>query len=151
MRLAKKWSKLGRTAMQDQKDRVILDTNILISLLITRDFLKFDKLITQDKVVFILSQELIEEFVEVAQRPKLKKYFAWTSVEKFILAIKNISELINVETNISVCRDPKDDFLLALAIDGQATHLITGDKDILVLKKIGKATILTMAEYLSDK
>ncbi|HVS92909.1 MAG TPA: putative toxin-antitoxin system toxin component, PIN family [Mucilaginibacter sp.] len=137
--------------MQDQKDRVILDTNILISLLITRDFLKFDKLITQDKVVFILSQELIEEFVEVAQRPKLKKYFAWTSVEKFILAIKNISELINVETNISVCRDPKDDFLLALAIDGQATHLITGDKDILVLKKIGKARILTMAEYLSDK
>jgi predicted nucleic acid-binding protein len=39
--------------------------------------------------------------------------------------------------------------LPALAIDAQATHLITGDKDLLILKKIGVTGILTITEYLS--
>jgi len=56
-----------------------------------------------------------------------------------------------VTSNISVCRDPKDDFLLSLAKDGNATYLITGDKDLLILKEFGKTTILTVTEYLSDK
>ena len=50
---------------------------------------------------------------------------------------------------LEICRDPKDNFLLALAQDGKATHLITGDKDLLIIQKIGITKILTIAEYLS--
>jgi uncharacterized protein len=56
---------------------------------------------------------------------------------------------IEVSSTVDVCRDIKDNFLLALAKDGKASHLLTGDKDLLVLKNFGKTKILTIAEYLN--
>ena len=47
--------------------------------------------------------------------------------------------------------DPKDNFLLAFAKDGNATHLITGDKELLSLKKFGKTRIVTIGNYIVDK
>jgi len=40
---------------------------------------------------------------------------------------------------------------LELANDGKATHLITGDKDLLVLEKLNSTQILTMADYFARK
>lgn len=57
-------------------------------------------------------------------------------------------DFIKVKSKVNICRDSKDDFLLALAIDGKADFLITGDKDLLVLAKIENTRIITMSEYL---
>lgn len=54
-----------------------------------------------------------------------------------------------MKSTVNICRDPKDNFLLALAKDGKASHLITGDSDLLVLKKSGKTEILNISDYLS--
>ncbi len=48
---------------------------------------------------------------------------------------------------VDVCRDTKDNFLLALAKDGNADFLITGDKDLLVLEKYENTQILTYREF----
>jgi uncharacterized protein len=48
-------------------------------------------------------------------------------------------------------RKKKDNFLLSLAIDSNATYLLTGDKDLLVVNKIGKTKIITVSQFLSDK
>lgn len=56
-------------------------------------------------------------------------------------------EIINVKSQIQVCRDPNDDFLLALAKDGTADYLITGDKDLLSLKKFEHTRIITFSEF----
>jgi putative PIN family toxin of toxin-antitoxin system len=102
-------------------------------------------------LVVILSQELVDEFIEVTQRNKVKKYFDLDDVEDLLLKIKSRALIVKVNSKIAACRDPKDDFLLSLAVDGKTTHLITGDKDLLVLKKYRKTKILTATEYLSDK
>ena len=67
--------------MRNQKDRVIIDSNILISFLLTGDFLKFDKIIADNGLVIILSQELVDEFIEVTQRRKLKNILTWTMLK----------------------------------------------------------------------
>jgi len=54
-----------------------------------------------------------------------------------------------IKSAINLCRDPKDNFLLALAIDGNASHLITGDIDLLVLNKIESTEIVSITNYLS--
>jgi len=46
-----------------------------------------------------------------------------------------------------LCRDDKDNFLLALAKDSNADFLITGDKDLLILKKFEDTSIVTIADY----
>ena len=47
----------------------------------------------------------------------------------------------------SRCRDPKDDYLLELALVSDADFLITGDKDLLDIKEIGNCQILTATEF----
>lgn len=55
--------------------RVILDTNLWISYLISKRLRKIDALFDENGVTLIFSEELMEEFLEVAQRPKFGKYF----------------------------------------------------------------------------
>jgi len=137
--------------MRTQKNRVIIDTNLWISFLLTKDFSTFDNIIARNKLTLIFSQELVDEFVEVTQRDKFRKYFPLKDVENLLLKIKNRAIFITVTSDVSICRDVKDNFLLALAMDSNATHLITGDKDLLVLEKFGSTKILTMNEYLTAK
>jgi hypothetical protein len=137
--------------MRKQKDRVIIDTNLWISFWISKDFSKLDAILNTGKIVLVFSQELVDEFIEVSQRPKFKKYFTLSDVEKILLKIQDRTDFIAVKSDVEVCRDPKDDFILSLAMDGKATHLITGDKDLLVLENYGITRILTMTDYLENK
>lgn len=135
--------------MQKIKHRIIIDTNLWISFLLTKDLLKIDSLLKANHVVLLFSEELLEEFIEVTQRPKFKKYFSRQDIKNLIAKINAKAEFIPIRSHVALCRDPKDNFLLALAKDGKASHLITGDKDLLVLKKIGKTEIVTITNYLS--
>ncbi len=137
--------------MPNSKDRVIIDTNLWISFLLTKDLSKFDSIITEQKLTLLFSQELIDELVEVTQRPKFRKYFPLDEVEELLLKIKSRAIFIKVTSIVSDCRDPKDNFLLSLALDGKATHLITGDKDLLVIENYKKIKILTITQYLTIK
>lgn len=60
-------------------------------------------------------------------------------------------DLIQVESIVTICRDPKDNFLLALAKDGKADYLLTGDKDLLDLIKFGKTKIKTITAFIDEK
>jgi putative PIN family toxin of toxin-antitoxin system len=134
--------------MPKRRDRVILDTNLWISFLINNDFSRLDRIINDKKVVLLYSQELIEEFIEVARRPKFKKYFDEESLQLLLAKMAVRAEFIDVESKIIICQDPKDNFLLALAKDGKATHLLTGDKELLVIAKFSRTIIISMTEYL---
>jgi putative PIN family toxin of toxin-antitoxin system len=59
-------------------------------------------------------------------------------------------KFIHVTSQVNVCRDSKDNFLLLLAKDGKATHLITGDKVLLDLRRFGKTAIITYTEFVSN-
>lgn len=61
--------------------------------------------------------------------------------------IDEVVELVNGSSEITKCRNPKDKFLLSLAVDGKADYLLTGDKDLLVLKDIGNTEIKTISEF----
>ena len=69
-------------------------------------------------------------------------------LQSLLIKIREKANFIAVSSKVNICRDSKDDFLLALAKDGKATHLITGDKDLLDIKLFGKTKIITITEYL---
>lgn len=137
--------------MPKKKNRVIIDTNLWISFLLTNNFSRLDQILASKHITLLFSQPLLDEFIEVSQRPKFKKYFSLTDLENLLLQIKNEAEFVDVESNIIICRDPKDDFLLSLAKDGKASHLITGDKDLLDIKTFGKTKIVSIVDYLSKR
>lgn len=134
--------------MPKPNDRIIIDTNLWLHFLIAKDYSRLDKILADKLITLLYSQELVDEFISVARRPKFVKYFLKTDLQEILLGISRRAFFIDVISTVNVCRDPKDNFLLALAKDGKATHLITGDTDLLVLKKIEKTRILTLRDYL---
>ena len=129
--------------------RVVIDTNILVSFLINKDFSRLDKIIIEGRAILIISAELLEELLEVLDRPKFKKIISTKEKEILIDFFGQHGKLISVKSKVNICRDKKDNFLLNLAIDGKATHLITGDKDLLELKKIKGTIILKISDFLN--
>ncbi len=105
---------------------VILDTNLWISFLISKDYSFLDNYILKGKVKLIFSEELFSEFISIAERPKFKKYFSDSDINQLIQMIDKYGILIKVMSEIKLCRDIKDNFLLNLAIDSKADFLVTG-------------------------
>lgn len=99
----------------------------------------------------VFSQELLDEFLEVARRPKFRRFFSVSDIEEILETIDEYADFIKVQTKIEVCRDTKDNFLLSLSVDGDADFLLTGDKDLLDLIKFGNTTIITISDFLQDR
>ncbi len=59
------------------------------------------------------------------------------------------AEVVDVTENIAECRDPKDDRFLELAVDGNATCIVSGDSDLLVLNPFRGVRILTPQEFIA--
>ena len=135
--------------MDNQKPiKVIIDTNLWISFLIGKQLASLQPLLVEKTVQPILSEQLLQEIILVTQKPKLQKYFPQSKVEELIDLLKNISLSIDIKSKVLICRDPKDNYLLALAQDSQADFLITGDKDLLILEKFKLTQIITYQYFL---
>lgn len=137
--------------MQNKVSRIIIDTNLWISFLITKDFTKLDEIIFSRNGILLFSQELLDEFLDVARRPKFRRFFSSNDIEEILGTIDEYADFVKVQTQIEDCRDPKDTFLLSLAIDGNADFLLTGDKDLLEMIKFGETAIVTISDFLKDK
>lgn len=137
--------------MRRKKDRIIIDTNLWISFLLSKTSSGLDQFFINQSVTVLFSQELLDEFIEVARRPKLKKYFSVADLESLLHQINLHADFVHVTSQFSACRDPKDNFLLSLALDSNANYLLTGDKDLLDLKKVGRTQILTLTQYTLGK
>ena len=148
MILLQKSKLLGNSGMKNKK--VILDTNVWISFLISNKFDSIDNLIDNGKIQLIFSEELIEEFLTVAKRPKFAKFFTDSSIKEILRLFDKYGKLTKVDTKSTECRDLKDNFLLNLAIDSNADYLVTGDSDLLVLGKIKKAKIITITAFVNE-
>ena len=136
--------------MANKPQRIVLDTNIFIYFLISDSFHKLDKRLKNNDVKLLFSEELLSEFLQVVSRQKFKKYFSEKDVTNLINNLYKYADLIEVHSHVNVCRDKKDNFLLALCTDGKADFLITGDEDLLVLKKFKKTSILKFSDYLKE-
>jgi uncharacterized protein len=119
--------------------------------LISKRQKELDVLLESGAVKLIFSQELLEEFLEVSERPKFKRFFKKSDIKTLLIQIETFGELIKVESKINACRDPKDNFLLGLSIDSKADFLVTGDSDLLVLEKIEQTKIVSWTEFISQE
>ncbi len=129
--------------------RVIFDTNLWISFLISKKLSFLDSYIENGDINLVFSEELMGEFIDVAFRPKFQKYFSKSDIEELLSLFDSYGEMVNVTSKVELCRDNKDNFLLDLAIDSNADFLVTGDSDLLVIKKINNTEIITLEQLIS--
>jgi putative PIN family toxin of toxin-antitoxin system len=137
--------------MENSSIRVIIDTNLWVSFLISKNYIELDKILTTDQITLIFSRELLEEFLNVIKRPKLKRFFNNDDVIGILEIIHDVGIFVDVVSEVEVCRDFKDNFLLALAKDSNADYLLTGDKDLLSIGVFEKTRIIAINEFIKTR
>jgi putative PIN family toxin of toxin-antitoxin system len=129
--------------------RFVFDTNVLVSALLFSDSIPrraFDHALDTGNI--LLSFATLAELNDVLGREYFRKYSTMEEARLFLAAVVREAEWIEVSSRIAACRDPKDDKLLELAVDGHASHLITGDADLLSLHPFRGIAILTPQAFL---
>ncbi len=121
--------------------RVLIDSNVFISYLLTPHHAGSIQTImaalSANAFTLLLPEALLEEIVvTVKRKPHLAKRIPPRKLQAFVNILQGFGETIpRIKDPIpAVVRDPKDDYLLAYAMVGQADYLVSGDKDLLLLQ-----------------
>ena len=128
--------------------RIIIDTNIWISYFLFNSFSNFEKILSNESIIIIACPELISEIRNVFKYPKFKKIATQKNINSIIDLIIDRSFFINPEKQNIKSRDIKDNYLIDLAVTSKAKYLITGDNDLLTLKKIKKTKIYNIKDFI---
>lgn len=132
--------------------RVVLDTGILIAALITKDT-PLDRIYQawrKRRFELITSVWQLDEFRRVSRYPRLRKYLHPIEAGNLINGLRHQARLLEELPDVDLSDDPDDNPLLAMAIAGEVDYLVSGDKrDVLALKKVGKARIITTRRFLT--
>jgi putative PIN family toxin of toxin-antitoxin system len=131
--------------------RVILDTNIIVSGLISEHGAPAQLLNSWTDRAFSLvtSTTQITEFESVIHRPCVRPLITPAHASRFIDDLQRFATVLDRLPVVDRSRDPHDNSLLAMAEAGAADYLVTGDKrEVLALERHGNTTIITAKEML---
>ena len=131
-------------------ERVVIDTNVLISAALMDDSLPArarNHALRHGRL--IATEATIREFVDRIQSSKFDAYVSQEARLALARGFEKVVDLVLVNQVIRACRDPRDDKFLEAAVNGRADAIITGDKDLLVLDPFAGIRILTPAGYLA--
>ena len=127
----------------------VFDTNSLVSAnLLTESVNRkaYDR--AREVGIPVYSGVTLQEFAEILARPKFDRYISPEKRLQALHGFEKAGQLISVSAKVEICRDPKDNKFLELAIESAAACIITGDKDLLVLNPFEGIPILNAAEFL---
>jgi putative PIN family toxin of toxin-antitoxin system len=138
--------------MTAKTHRIVVDTNLWVSMALGSKTvtLQMQQILTHANLSIFTSIEQLEELTETLAKPKLQKYLTTQRTQQLFELIWQRAQLIPIISQNKICRDPKDDFIINLALDAQAHCIVTGDADLLVLNPIDALEILTMTDFLQN-
>lgn len=126
--------------------KIVVDTNVLISGVFFGGFpRKVLTSIVDKKFIACATVEIVEEYEEIVQEMIARRQ---GHINKNILAplIKTM-EIIEPISNVRISRDPDDDKFIGCAKDSGALYIVSGDKDLLVLRQYDNIQIVTAKEF----
>ncbi len=132
--------------------RAVIDTNILVRAMLKPEgsvgpvvgFLR------EGRYVFLYSEATLNELIDVLGRPRMVHRYGLTTDEVDALCALVVlrGELVHPGRAIALCRDPKDDKFLEVAVEGQADVIVTGDEDLEVLDPFEGIPMISPAKFL---
>ena len=131
--------------MQDEV--IILDSNIWISYVITKQLQTLVALIHKHQLTVLTSENLVEEIQGVLSRPKFKKYLKHSDIKEVIALHLKLCQLMGTQETTNQLTDTKDNFLLDLYNKGKATILVSGDKVLLREASELNYHVMTLREF----
>lgn len=128
--------------------RIVLDTNILLSALRSGGAPAWIlDAWRAGRFQLVTSPEQIDEFKRAAAYPRLRAHLPRGAVGRIVNELRRAEVLLKRLSHPGVSPDPGDEYLLAMALAAGADVLVTGDKPLLALKRIGRTRISSAARF----
>lgn len=131
-------------------ERFVLDTNVVVSaVLLPRSVPRqaFDLACIQDLV--LVSESMLDELNDVLRRSRFERYVSEEERLQFLTTFIRDATIVEVTEVITDCRDSKDNKFLEVAVSGNATHVISGDADLLVLHPFRGISVVIPQTFVS--
>lgn len=127
--------------------RIVIDTNVIVSALFfggkPRDLLEQ---VTTGHLDIFVSQEILAEYKATIDY-LLEKYHGH-QLTSFLPGLTKIVSIVEPLSHVKVCRDPDDNKFIECALAGQCSFIVSGDKDLLDIKRFKSIRIISVAEFL---
>jgi uncharacterized protein len=137
--------------MTNSSIRLVLDTNVLVSAILSPASISA-KILNwgEDNGVILYSTATLTEVLSVLGRSKFSKYIDHDDIDGLSIRIKTVWLFVEILNQVQLCRDPKDDKFIDLALNGEASYLITGDSDLLVLNPIQNTSVINPRTFWDE-
>jgi uncharacterized protein len=132
--------------------RVVIDTNILISALLSVSSppARLIGLWRQGNFDLLFADEQMQELMRVTRYPKIRQRLSPALAGRLINEVRDLAVMVAPLPFVSISPDPFDNYLLAIASAGHADYVITGDKrDLLIFDVFDGAKIVTVRDFLA--
>ena len=131
--------------------RLVADTNILISALLVGTSLPAHLIVLwrEGRFDLLTSAEQLDELMRVTRYPRIRERLTPALAGRLINELREVAVLVTNLPTVTLCTDPFDNYLLAMATAGSADFLVTGDKrDLLGLGLYKGTKIATVRDFL---
>lgn len=139
--------------------RVLVDTNLWVTFLLPsavpdRPIVRLLECIREGTIVLIVPDDLITELEDtIGRKPNLSRRIPLGAAGDLVKALLEVRERVTAVTLPvpHLTRDPKDDYLIVAAIEGDVDILVSGDADLLVLRDhLERPRIMTARELVDE-
>ena len=127
--------------------RVVIDTNIMVSAYLGGALKVIIVFWKSGKFTLVVSDEIVDEYREVLQRPKFQ--IEQSELDDFFALLLDSAEfVIPVETVNIVKDDVSDNKFIEAAVAGKAKLIVSGDNHLLELKSFKDISIITARDFI---
>jgi putative PIN family toxin of toxin-antitoxin system len=129
--------------------RAVLDTNVIISMAI-KPTRRLAKELRNGAFTLIISDPILNELIDVLNRPRLRNKYHLTPhyIFAFLQLVRLRCEFFETTEKIEICRDPKDNMFLEVAIVGKANVIVSHDRDLLDLHSFRNIPIIEPIDFI---
>ena len=127
-------------------DRVVIDTDILVSHCVNDTIDELVVLITDPDITLYTCLEQFEELENALNYDRVKKYLA-APPNQYLKLLKKISTTIIIDKRFDRVSDPNDNYLFDLAYAAKSYFLNSGDNEVLKLKQVNRIRVISWSEY----
>lgn len=131
--------------------KIVLDTNVLVSALIKEGAPRrlLFRIIKSKKHQLITSEQILGEFVMVANEPRIQRYVGQQDIADFLRDIATAAKILHTTSSFTVIeQDQDDDVILRTAYDARASYIVSGDRHLLQLRRFRRTRIVEVEEML---
>jgi putative PIN family toxin of toxin-antitoxin system len=130
--------------------RTVLDTNVLVSALISPFGNESQALgaVLERRIIPCLSRRILEEYAEVLARPKFR--FSPEEIDGLLGMLEANGLLFDPDSATGASPDPGDDAFIACALAADAEFIVTGNKRDFPAESCGQAKVVSARELMES-